>query len=254
MEEFLGTTCYCNHDDEEIRSIAVDFLTRFPEARSRAVALFYYVRDKTKYTVGNWDKKASETLRTGYGTCTNSANLLVALLRATGIPAGYGIMDVRGRDYFGPIVPSKFRRNISKKTKHVYCYVNLNERWLTCDPSDDEPLSLNTQHLNPQSKLVEWDGENHAMLNLQQEDIISNIGPLPNIDHIMEKKMRWALRIPVRIADTYIEFLRNHGATIEDVSHIDKNYENWLRKKHKMYYIIYKYFFWWQHIGLFRRR
>lgn len=243
MNEFLRATEYCDSKDPEIVSVGNDFLRRYPDQTERAIRLFYLVRDSIDYTVGNWRKKASETMRLGHGTCTNNANLLVALCRATGIPAGYGVMEVVGPEYFGNIIPPRIAKTVSKKSKHIYCFVFISGRWIKCDPSDDEPLSINTQHLNPQSNIVEWNGIDHAILNLHPSHIISDRGPIANIDHIINKKQRRIMTIPIMLGNTYISFLRHNGKTIDRLEDLEPEFEKWLKRNHFTRFLIAEIFF-----------
>ncbi|MDQ3357003.1 MAG: transglutaminase-like domain-containing protein [Actinomycetota bacterium] len=72
--------------------------------------LYRFVRDEIPYAFGPWGVRASQTLAQGTGTCTNKANLLVALLRAAGIGAAYGVLRVDTQHYFGPIGPDFLTR------------------------------------------------------------------------------------------------------------------------------------------------
>ena len=68
--------------------------------RSRAVALYYAVRDGFRYDPYRIDlsphgMKASTVLDNGYGWCVPKATLLSAACRAIGIPARVGFADVR---------------------------------------------------------------------------------------------------------------------------------------------------------------
>jgi transglutaminase-like putative cysteine protease len=69
-------------------------------ARERAVALYYAVRDGFRYDPYRIDMsvhglKASTVLAKGYGWCVPKAALLAAACRAAGIPARVGYADVR---------------------------------------------------------------------------------------------------------------------------------------------------------------
>lgn len=241
MKGFLDKTIYCDFDHEVIQKIAQEFRLRYPNKRDLAKQLFYFVRNETKYCVGNWSCKASDTLAKKQGTCTNSANLLVALCRACDIPAGYGVMKVAGPEYFGPIALPNLAKHISKVSRHIYVFIFLDDKWVKCDPSDDAALSLNTQHLNPQSKVVEWDGVNDAMLNLDSNHIIEDIGPLENIDYLLKKRQRLSLYIPVTLANLYIEFLRIEGRYIKNINEIESRFVAWLKKNNKLFFFLYKY-------------
>ena len=241
-EPFLAETKYCDYKNLLIQNEVSHYIKKYSDKRELALALFYLVRDRTLYRVGSMNLKASDTFIKKGGSCTDNANLLVAFCRSVGIPAGYGVMEVVGPDYFGIITPRSLANRISKKTKHVYAYVFLSNRWIKCDPSDDEPLSLNTQHLNPQSKIVEWNGISDAVLNLNPSHIISDTGPFADIDHIISKKQRKSIYIPVKIANYFIDFLRKHGSKINSIEMIEPTFIRWLRKYHKLYYLLYLIF------------
>ncbi len=103
--EFLAATRYCDSGAITARALS-DHLTRDAGSeREAAVRLYRFVRDEIPYAFGPWGIRASQTLAHGTGTCTNKANLLVALLRAAGIGAAYGVLRVDTQHYFGPIGP-----------------------------------------------------------------------------------------------------------------------------------------------------
>jgi hypothetical protein len=243
LNEFLAETEYCDYTNPDIKKLSSELTFDLKSEREKALKLFMWVRDNTAYRVGYWTEKASETLKKRCGTCTNNANLLVALLRVVGIPAGYGVMKVYGPDYFGPMLLPRLSQKISKKSTHVYCSVFLNKKWVNCDPSDDEPLSVNTRHLNPQSKLVEWNGVDHAIMALNPSHIISDTYPLPSIDDIIRKKLRFSKYIPAYFGNLYIEFLREQGATIHSLEHLEPGFLLWMKTESPLAYVLYRSYF-----------
>jgi transglutaminase-like putative cysteine protease len=70
---YLEETRFCDTGHPEIEKI---------DKSEYSVRAFYRVRDNTRYYVGQISETASETLARRRGSCTNKANLLVALLRA----------------------------------------------------------------------------------------------------------------------------------------------------------------------------
>jgi len=48
----------------------------------------------TLHRVGIYSDKSSDTLRRGYGSCSNKANVLVSILRALQVPAGWACCSV----------------------------------------------------------------------------------------------------------------------------------------------------------------
>ena len=242
IEAFLKETIYCDYTHPHIQNEIKKHADKSKNERELAVSLFYFVRDHVRYRVGNMNRKASGTYLEKGGACTDKANLLIALCRAVGIPAGYGVMEVFGPKFFGVITPPSLAAKISKTTKHVYAHIYLSNRWIKCDPSDDLPLSISTRHLNQQSRTVEWGGVSDAVLNLNPIHILNDKGPLHNIDHIISKKQRKALYIPVRIANLYIQFLRQHGSQIKSVEALEPAFLRWLRKMHRTWYVLYVVF------------
>lgn len=238
IKNFLKETEYCDFSHPEIQKIAKEFLARYPDKKELAVTLFYWVRDNIFYRVGLWQRKASETLKEREGTCTNKANLLVALLRAGGIPAGYGLMSVKGQEYLGP-AGNLFARKIASQSVHFYTYVYLDGRWIKCDASDDRKFSCNTSYFNPQSRLVEWDGETDAKLNLNSEHILSDIGPLADVDDKISKKPKNAKGIILRLGNLYIKFLRENEKRVFDIKELKPLFKSWLRKNHFVYYCFF---------------
>ncbi|GAA3155503.1 hypothetical protein GCM10010521_49230 [Streptomyces rameus] len=238
LSPFLRETWYCDTSDPRVRRLAAELRGR--DDRATAVAAFRHVRDGIRYRVGNWQQTASQTLVMGDGTCTNSANLLVALLRAQGIPAGYGVMRVRGREYFGPLAPARLARLAGEVSRHVYACVLLDGTWVRCDPSDDLALSLGTVHLNPQSRPVDWDGERDAMLHLHPDHVLEDEAPVADIAGLMAKRMRRTIGVPVRIANLYMDFLRRHGAGMRSSEEAQEHFLPWLRERHPGLHLVYR--------------
>ncbi len=237
MNSFLKETKYCDFNNPVVQEIVKKYKGDYANQRDLAVALFYYVRDNILYRVGHWNRKASETILEKKGVCTSKANLLVALLRASGIPAGYGVMRVKGQEYFGPIVPSFLRGKISKESVHIYTYAYLNGSWLKCDASDDEGFSKNTSCFNPQSKLTDWDGKCDASLNLDASHILKDDGPLAGIDDLIEKKPSKGKSLAVKAGNLYINFLRETEG-IRDAKQAEELFLSWLKKKYLLFYIV----------------
>jgi len=83
---------YINWNDENILLKADEFKRKYADEILLIKAIYEFVRDEIKHS---WDvqdkrvtKSATEVLEQGVGICWAKANLLAALLRACGIPAG----------------------------------------------------------------------------------------------------------------------------------------------------------------------
>jgi hypothetical protein len=239
-DAFLRETPFCNFFDPQIGCLTEVFGRKGRDEREIAVEVFEFVRDAIAYEVGNWQRTASDTLRRRKGTCTNSANLMVALLRRLGIPAGYGVMIVSGREYFGAVVPARLVGQIAKQSKHVYVCVRLEDQWLRCDPSDDWALSTASHHINPQCSPVAWNGRHDALLNLDPRHIVNECFPLADIDELISRSMRLRMQIPVRIGNYFIEFLRQQGSSIQSPEQVEERFDDWIHEAHPVLHRLYR--------------
>ncbi len=229
--EFLITTRYCEADHREIRGLARQLTQACQSDVEKAVTLFHWVRDQIEYRLGLHKHTASETLAHQWGSCSNKANLLVALMRALGIPAGFHLLEVKTREYFGPLTLPAFCPFVSHRSLHVFCALYLQGQWVRCDPTDDARLSESTLHLSPQSRKVEFDGTRDAMLNLTPEHILSDDGALlPHIDHVFAKERR-SLPIFLAIAQFYMDFLRSRGKEFSNVDDLQECFLRLLEKE-----------------------
>lgn len=92
QDEYLSVSKYINWNDGSIMTKAKEFKRKYAEELSLVKAIYEFVRDEIKHSWDAQDKRvtklATEVLEQGVGICWAKANLLAALLRACGIPAG----------------------------------------------------------------------------------------------------------------------------------------------------------------------
>lgn len=94
--EYLKPSRLCNFDEvPEIKEVALKLTTNCEDFKQQANCIFNFVK-VLPFRYDNWDVKASETLLRGWGMCSGKANLLVAMLRAIGIPSKYIVLRCRG--------------------------------------------------------------------------------------------------------------------------------------------------------------
>jgi hypothetical protein len=98
-EASLLPTAMVDCDHPAVQAFAQEH-ARGVDARARAVALFYVVRDRFRYDPYQIDltphgMRASSVFESGVGWCVTKATLLTAACRAAGIPARLGFADVR---------------------------------------------------------------------------------------------------------------------------------------------------------------
>ena len=239
-EDFLKETEFCDFSNKEIKNLSEEIAKNCKNDREFAVSAFYWVRDNILYRVGNWQRKASETLKEKEGTCTNKANLLVALLRSNNIPAGYGIMKTHGQRYFGPISVPMLNKFIGKTSVHAFALVYMDGKWIKCDPSTDKEFSVATSYFNYTTNLVDWDGNNDAMMNFKEEDVIKKEYPISNIDPWMTKKSKNSKGIPLKIAHIYIKFARENKQKVSSSEEFETLFKNYLKSHNFFYFYLFQ--------------
>ncbi len=237
LNEFLQETRYCDCSEPIIKSLAHELTKHCSSDTEKAVVLFEYVRDNILYGFGEWGKKASTILAERKGMCTNSANLLIALLRAIGIPSGYGIMRVDTREYFGPIMLPMFKDLVSEQSVHIYTYVYLGGRWVKCDPSVDKVFSEKTSYFSPTTELLMWNGLNDRVDNIDTEYIYSDSGPFSNIDDKLDKKPRSSTKNAIKIGNLYLDFLRENTVKIDNTEQLQPMFLSWLKNRYPISYM-----------------
>ncbi|MFC5724017.1 transglutaminase family protein [Streptomyces gamaensis] len=224
---FLVGTRFCDAGSEEVVRAAARITAGAGSGREKAVRLFRWVQDEVEYAVlHDWTLTASETLRLRRGSCSNKANLLCAILRSQRIPAGFGVLVVNGKEYFGPAWFPVFREMCDERSRHFFAAVHLDGRWLRCDPSDDYALSAGTAHLNPPSARVDFDGTGHADLRLDPAHVLSSSWPVPDIDRFLERKSAKP-EAGFEVIDAALRFARTYGAGCGGAQELERKFWAW---------------------------
>lgn len=99
LEPYLAATRFLDHETPEVRRFVSEAIGDASDARTRAVRLFYAVRDRIRYDPYRISYepdayRASQVIRDGYGWCVPKAGLLAACARAVGIASAIGLADV----------------------------------------------------------------------------------------------------------------------------------------------------------------
>lgn len=127
---YLQPTKYIDCDNPEIKKFVVE-TTQFCNSEvEKAKELFKWVKENIKFEFGYWGFKASEVLKRKVGMCTTKATLLIAFLRAIGIPAGYGILKIITKEFYGELMCPSFSKLVSSQTVHIYLGIFLNKKKL----------------------------------------------------------------------------------------------------------------------------
>lgn len=178
MEEYLRSTEVIDCDSRPIKDKSYEITKEAQTDREKAVALFYFVRDKIKhdpYAPGYSleDYRASVTLNRGYGFCSHKGILLTALARAAGIPARPGFVDIRDH-----LLSPKFLKLIGGDNLliyHGYAELFIDGKWLHASPAYDLEKCQQNGFIP-----VEFDGTADA------KDSPFNIKGEPHIEHVCD--------------------------------------------------------------------
>lgn len=135
--------------------------------RSRAVALYYAVRDGIRYDgyeihLTPEGLSASRTLETGRGWCVSKAVLLAACCRAAGIPARLGYADVKNH-----LSTERMRRLMGTDEFywHGYTDIFLAGRWFKATPAFNVELCRKFR-----LRALEFDGTADSIYHPFDED------------------------------------------------------------------------------------
>lgn len=98
VDPLLAATAFVDHEAAAIRELADSLAPSGADAADYARAAFEHVRDEIPHTAGTGRQvvtaRASVVLAEKTGICHAKANLLSALLRARGVPAGFGFQHL----------------------------------------------------------------------------------------------------------------------------------------------------------------
>ncbi len=223
-----------------IQNLAAEIVRYIPADEGKIKAIFYWVRDNIKYSVGLNNNKASYTVLKGHGSCLNKSNLLVALLRANGIPAAFSVMRVKTREYFGPLGFKRYRPLVSEESNHTYTQALVSDRWIKLDCTDDIDLCESTHHLEMQGQPVDFDGYNHACLNLDLEHIVRDDERLQqNLDHIFRKKPKVPKSV-INIFNICMRYVRHNGKFYDTVEEVEHSFFTYFETHHPREYRLFQ--------------
>ena len=210
---FLVGTKYCYVENAEIlRRTKALLSSRDGDDVRTAVCIFNWLRDEVKYSFDFWNVKASETLLKMSGMCANKANLQVAMLRAAGIPAGYGTLRIK-REAIRTISNDEIYVKSSDSIIHVYCCVLLQKQWVSADATVDEELYDAAYLEVPDWEHLTWDGGSH--LRISSSYILEDLGLRSNIDEYMDLPPRFLTDDVINRANAHIGRLRARANAAE---------------------------------------
>ena len=140
---FLLPTRFCDSTDPAIVALAAQLVPPDTSAAEAAKRVRDWTRREVVYTLDVKERRASDTLRTREGMCTNKANLQVAVLRAAGIPAGYVMCHVTKEAFKCEALLDELYETISEPTIHCFCaaYIPEHQAFRHYDATEKERAS-----------------------------------------------------------------------------------------------------------------
>ena len=180
MGKYLEPTFVIDCNNPSIQEKTKDLTKGQENISEKAKSLFYFVRDGIKYNIYVSKSlpehfRASNTLSKREGYCVQKAVLLVALARATGIPAGLGFARLRNN-----LLPEKTVKWLGTNILpfHGYAELYLNGKWVKATPAFDLKM-CEKNRIVP----VEFDGNNDAVFHSHNQDGKLHIEYLKDLGH-----------------------------------------------------------------------
>jgi len=167
FNKYLEPTSFVESDHQTVIEFANKSIGNETDLKSKAIKLFYAVRDQIAYDPYTFnlkpDKlKASHVIQTKKGFCVPKAVLMTAVMRAVGIPARLGFANLVNH-IMGDELKNILQSNVL--AFHGYTEIYLNDKWLRITPTFNRQLC---RRLNVPS--VEFDGESHAIFSSTDND------------------------------------------------------------------------------------
>lgn len=168
LDLYLAPTAILDSDHPEVVAYARRALASArDDAVSRAVALYYAVRDPIRYNPylpfhRPEDYRASGVLAKGQAFCIGKAGLLCALARASGIPARLGFADVRNHLATRQLLEFMGTDLFSF---HGYTELYLESRWVKATPAFNRELCRRHK-----VAALEFDGRHDSIFQPYTED------------------------------------------------------------------------------------
>lgn len=142
LRKYLTSTKNCQVKNKDIQDLAKSLTSKLKSDYEKGKKLFNWVRDNIHYKkYRNTLRGAVKTLKAKKGNCVDQSHLLVALSRASGIPARY----VKGGS-------CKFTSGYV--SGHIWTQLYINKKWVVADT---------TSPRNTLGKIRNWNTKNYKL-------------------------------------------------------------------------------------------
>jgi len=204
FEDTLKPTFFMDYEHPLIQQKVRELTDGIPEKDdiSKAVRLFYFVRDQIKYSVKNaresYNKenwKSSITLQRGFGFCIPKSILLASLARAVGIPSRLHYVDIVNH-----MTSERLKKDMGSNLFifHGFVELFLNGKWVEANCAFDKELCMRKNF-----PWVDFDGVKDGLFASTNKDgkpfveYIKDRGVYNNAPH-QEIMQTWAEEYPER--------------------------------------------------------
>lgn len=156
-EHYLKQSAYIGITPE-IRQKALELTEGIEGELEKAVALSEWVHDNVEYDSAYiaFSKSASDVYSERRGTCDEFSHLLIALLRAAGIPAKFSASFVYSGSDWGA---------------HAFVEALVDSRWIPFDPTFNEAMLLDATHVKFGEGLDQQDIKEDIVIRSSNADV-----------------------------------------------------------------------------------
>lgn len=159
--KYLETTYYFDFENESVQQLISEYKNDSLTDKEKTIRMYTKVRDNWKYdpysiSLSKEKYISSHIAQKQSGNCVEKSIILIACLRALGIPARLHLGKVKNHIAVERLT-EKFGSN--ELTPHGMVNVHLNNKWLKMSPAFNKSLceKLNVEPLG-------FDGENNSFL------------------------------------------------------------------------------------------
>lgn len=158
---YLSPTYFFDYESAEIQDLIAEVNLSSLSKKEKAIQLYVKVRDSWRYnpytlSFSKENYRASEIAKKTKGHCIDKSIILIACLRAVGIPARIHLAKVKNHIGVERLI-EKFGSN--ELTPHGMVDAYINNKWLKLSPTFNTSLCT-MLNVNP----LDFDGENDSVL------------------------------------------------------------------------------------------
>ncbi|WP_036156222.1 transglutaminase-like domain-containing protein [Maribacter forsetii] len=189
--DYLSPTYFFDYESDEIQDLVSDFKNTSLSEKEITIALYNKVRDTWRYdpyslSFNKEKYRASEIVKRPKGHCIDKSIILIAGLRALGIPARIHLAKVKNHIGVERLI-EKFGSN--ELTPHGMVDAYINDKWLKLSPTFNASL-CEMLHVAP----LDFDGENDAVLQEFSADGTQFMEYLEDYGHFEDVPMEFMER------------------------------------------------------------